>query len=223
MPAYTFTVYIFSKHVPTHCTPYFFMQQSKKPNPALAAPKTYSRRRTRSTAAADAAASDVGQEQATTKHAGGGRLKKKVMRKVPKQRSVRRLSKEQQTICASYEEWLERQKEEAQEELAILQRTITGEAGTSGGASQPIFPDDPVEDINCLTPPLRLSPEECEQGSQDFDGFQKIVFRHLGHSLRKWPRQFISPFLIAKKRAAVPLSKALTMRNKILSDEKLRQ
>jgi hypothetical protein len=79
------------------------MQQPKQPNPAPAAPKTYSRRQTRSTAAADA-----GQEQATTKRAGGGRVKKKVTRKVPKQRSVRRLSKEQQAIHASYEEWLER-------------------------------------------------------------------------------------------------------------------
>jgi hypothetical protein len=76
MSAYTFTVYIFSKHVPTHCTPYFFMQQPKQPNPAPAAPKTYSRRQTRSTAAADAAASDARQEQATTKRARGGRVKK---------------------------------------------------------------------------------------------------------------------------------------------------
>jgi hypothetical protein len=119
MPAYTFTVY-FSKHVPTHCTPYFFMQQPKKPNLAPAAPKTYNRRQTRSTTTADAAASDAGQEQATTKPAGGGHVKKKVTRKVHKQRYVRRLSKEQQAIRASYEEWLERQKEEAQEELAIL-------------------------------------------------------------------------------------------------------
>jgi hypothetical protein len=154
---------------------------------------------------ADAAASDAGQEQATTKRAGGGRVKKKVTRKVPKQRSVCRLSKEHQAIRASYEEWLERQKEEAQEELVILQSTITGEAGTSRDASQPIFPDDPVEDINCLTPPLRLSPEERELGSQDFDGFQKIVCRHLRHRLRKKPRQFVSPFLNAKKRSAVPL------------------
>jgi hypothetical protein len=211
MPAYTFKVYIFFKTCPNSLYPLFFMQQPKQPNPAPAAPKTYSRRQTRSTTAVDAAASDARQEQATTKRAGGGRLKKKVNRKVPKQRSVRRLSKEQQAICASYEEWLERQKEEAQEELAILQSTIMGEAGTSGDASQPIFPDDPVEDINCLTPPLRLSPEEREQGSQDFDGFQKIVFKHLRHRLRKRPRQFVSPFLIAKKRAAVPLSMALAM------------
>jgi hypothetical protein len=136
---------------------------------------------------------------------------------------VRRLSKELQAIHAYYEEWLERHKEEAQEELVILQSTITGVAGTSGDASQPIFLDEPVEDINCLTPPLWLSPEEREQGSQDFDGFRKIVFRHLGHRLRKRPRQFVSPFLIAKKRAAVPLSKALTLQNKILSDDKLRQ
>jgi hypothetical protein len=121
MPAYTFIVYIFfSKHVPTHCTPYFLMQQPKQPNPARAALKTYNKRQTRSTAAADSAASDAGQEQATTKHAGGGHVKKKVTRKVPKQRFVCSLSKEQQAICASYEEWLERQKEEAQEELVIL-------------------------------------------------------------------------------------------------------
>jgi hypothetical protein len=90
------------------------MQQPKQPNPAPAAPKTYSRRQTRSTAAADAVASDAGQEQETTIPARGGRLEKKVTRKVPKQRCVHHLSKEQQAIRASYEEWLERQKEEAQ-------------------------------------------------------------------------------------------------------------
>jgi hypothetical protein len=155
MPAHTFTTYIFIQNMFQLIVPLiFFMQQPKQPNPAPTAPKTYSRRQTRSTATAYAAASDAVQEQATTKPARGGRLKKKVTRKVPKQRSVCRLSKEQQAICASYEEWLERQKEEAQEEHAVLQSTITGEAGTSGDASQPIFPDDPVEDINCLTPPL---------------------------------------------------------------------
>jgi hypothetical protein len=138
--------------------------------PKPAAPKTYSRRQTHNTAAADAVAADAGQEQATTKPVGGGRLKKKVTRRITKQRFVRRLSKEQQAVHAFYEEWLERQKEEAQEELAVL-HTIMGEAGTSGDASQPIFPNDPIEDINCLTPPLRLSPEEREKGSQDFDGF----------------------------------------------------
>jgi hypothetical protein len=138
--------------------------------PKPTAPKTYSRRQTHNTAAADAAAADAGQEQATTKPVGGGRLKKKVTRRITKKRFVRRLSKEQQAVHAFYEEWLERQKEEAQKEVAVL-HTIMGEVGTSGDASQPIFPNDPIEDINCLTPPLRLSPEEREKGSQDFDGF----------------------------------------------------
>jgi hypothetical protein len=111
----------------------------------------------------------------------------------------------------------------AEEELQVLQSTVTGEAGTSGDVSQPILPDDPAENINCVTPPVRLSPEEREQGSQDFDGIQKIIFRHLGHRLRKWPQKFVSLFLITKKCVAVPLSKALAMRNKIVSDEKLRQ
>jgi hypothetical protein len=136
---------------------------------------------------------------------------------------MRRLSKEQQAIHASYEEWLERQRQAAEDELAILQSTITSKAGTGGDASQPIFPNDPVEDINCLTPPLRLSLEEREKGSQDFDGFQKIIFRHLGHRLRKRPKKFLSLFLIAKMRAVVHLSKALAMRNNTVSDEKLRQ
>jgi hypothetical protein len=117
---------------------------------------------------------------------------------------------------------LERQKQAVEEDCS-LQSTATGKAGPSIDASQPIFPDDLVEDINCLTPPIWLSPEEHEQGSQDFDGFQKSIFRHLGYRLRKRSRQFVSPFLISKKRAAVPLSKALAMRNKIISDEKLRQ
>jgi hypothetical protein len=81
--------------------------------PKPAAQKTYNRRKTRSTAAADAAAADAVQEKATTKPVGSGCLKKKVTRRVPKQKSVHCLSKEQQAIRASYEEWLEQQKEEA--------------------------------------------------------------------------------------------------------------
>jgi hypothetical protein len=110
---YIYSLYFF-QNMSQRIVPLIFSCSNQQTNLAPAAPKTYSRRQTRSTAAADAAALNAGQEQATTKRAGGGRVKKKLhTRKVPKQRSVRHLIKEQQAIRASYEEWLERQKEEA--------------------------------------------------------------------------------------------------------------
>jgi hypothetical protein len=100
-------------------------------------------------------------------------------------------------------------------EIAKLKSSVIGEAGPSAAASDPSFPDDPIEDINCLTPPIRLSQEEREQGSQDFNQFQKMIFNHVGERLKKRPRKYISPFLIPNSRLKVLLAKALALRNKI--------
>ncbi|RLM80513.1 uncharacterized protein C2845_PM12G14740 [Panicum miliaceum] len=64
--------------------------------------------------------------------------------------------------------------------------------------------------------------EECERGSQNFNEFQKTIFKHVGERLRKKPRKYISPFNIPGCPAKVPLAKALATRNKIASDEKLK-
>jgi hypothetical protein len=49
-----------------------------------------------------------------------------------------------------------------------------------------------------------------------------MFFKHVGERLRKKPRKYISPFKVPGCRSKVPLSKALAMRNKIASDEKLK-
>jgi hypothetical protein len=50
-------------------------------------------------------------------------------------------------------------RDQADFEIAKLKSSVIGEAGPSVAASDPSFPDDPIEDINCLTPPIRLSQE----------------------------------------------------------------
>jgi len=133
------------------------------------------------------------------------------------------MKKEQEARRAQHEKYLCQMRDEANVEIAMLKSSVVGEEGPSGAASDASFPDDPIEDINCLTPPIRLSQEEREQGSQDFNQFQKMIFKHVGERLKKKPRKYISPFLIPNNCPKVPLAKAQALRIKIASDEKLRE
>jgi hypothetical protein len=67
-----------------------------------------------------------------------------------------------------------------------------------------------------------LSQEEHELGSQDFNQFQKFIFKHVGARLKKRPRKYISPFKLSCSCLKVPLAKALALRNKIALDEILK-
>jgi len=81
------------------------------------------------------------------------------------------MKKEQEARRAQHEKYLCQMRDEANVEIAMLKSSVVGEEGPSGAASDASFPDDPIEDINCLTPPIQLSQEEREQGSQDFNQF----------------------------------------------------
>jgi hypothetical protein len=118
------------------------------------------------------------------------------------------------------------QREQASEEIDNLKSNVKAtfpNQSPSAAAFVPIFPNDPIDDINCLTPPIRLTPEEREQGSQNFNQFQKMIFKHVGERLKKKPRKLVSPFLLRNSRPNVPLAKALALRIKIASDEKLKE
>ncbi|RLM74119.1 uncharacterized protein C2845_PM15G06920 [Panicum miliaceum] len=53
--------------------------------------------------------------------------------------------------------------------------------------------------------------------------FKSSFFKQVGARLKKKPRKYISPFKLSGSRPNVPLSKALALRNKIASDEKLKE
>ena len=137
-----------------------------------------------------------------------------------------RIMKAEKERREKHEKWLLQQRKEAEEVVANLKSSVAGSLSNlevTAASSAPFFPDDPADDISCLTPPVRLSPEEREQGSQDFTQFQKMIYKHVGERLRKKPKKFTSPFLLPKSRPNVPLSKALALRYKIASDEKLKE
>ena len=112
----------------------------------------------------------------------------------------------------------------ADEEISKLKSSVPGEAGPSlaqeGDAN---FPEYSAEEINSQTPPIRLSQEEMEQDSQDFNYFQKMIYKHIRQRSKKRPRKYISPVKLPGCRPQVPLAKALALRNKIASDEKLKE
>ncbi|RLM84933.1 uncharacterized protein C2845_PM04G08000 [Panicum miliaceum] len=111
----------------------------------------------------------------------------------------------------------------ANEEISKLKSSVPGETDSSAAAVDPKFSEDPIDEINSQTPPVRLSQEELEQSSQDFNQFQKMIFKHVGQRLKKRPKKYISPFKISGCRPKVPLAKALALTNKITSNEKLKE
>jgi len=64
------------------------------------------------------------------------------------------MKKEQEARRAQHEKYLCQMRDEANVEIAMLKSSVVGEEGPSGAASDASFPDDPIEDINCLTPPI---------------------------------------------------------------------
>ena len=98
------------------------------------------------------------------------------------------------------------------------------EAGSSAAAAGNLgFPEDSFDEINSKTPLVRLSQEEMEQGSQDFNQFQRMIYNHVGQRLKKRPRKYISPFKLPGCRLNVPLAKALALRNMIAADQTLKE
>ena len=71
-------------------------------------------------------------------------------------------------------------RDRANEEISKLKSSVPGEAGPSSAqAGDAIFLEDSAEEFNSQTPPISLSQEEMEQGSQDFNYFQKMIYKHI--------------------------------------------
>jgi len=122
-----------------------------------------------------------------------------------------------------YEEDLDRLRNKADVELAILHATILEEACSSSSASQIQFPAESKDKISNLKPPVRLSQEEVSEGLADFGEVQRLIFQRLGDRLLLKPRKYLSPFVIRKSRPDVPLAKAIALRRKIAADDELKR
>ena len=133
----------------------------------------YTRRSTRSSSVVDG--KNNAKTEATKKME---ETKKKKQRKIKsalkKKRSQIQVNKEIQAIRDEHEKRLVVLRDLADEEISKLKSSVPGEAGPSSAqAGDAIFLEDLAEEINSQTPPIRLSQEEMEQGSQDFNYFKK--------------------------------------------------
>ena len=71
-------------------------------------------------------------------------------------------------------------RQHATEEIQRLKsRVVDAEAGPSAAGAIG-FPEDPIGKIKSQTPPVRLSQEEMDQSSQDFNQFQRMIYKHIG-------------------------------------------
>ena len=165
---------------------------------------------------------EVAKKVAEPKKAGGRRPRGKNVK------AFGRISKEEAAKREEHQKCLDFLRRLAEEEVDKLVSSIDVRAGPKDdvpvSADVPVFPDDPVEDVSSQsqTPPLRLSPEECKEcaTAPSMKKFENMIYKQLGHRLRKKPRKYISPFKAPGSRHNVPLQKALALRNKIASDEK---
>ncbi|RLN04684.1 uncharacterized protein C2845_PM13G26100 [Panicum miliaceum] len=114
-------------------------------------------------------------------------------------------------------------REHANDDIAKLNNSVFGEAGPNAAAGDPMFPEDPIDEINSQTSLVRLLQEEREQSLENFNEFQKMIFEQVGQRLKNRPRKYISPFKLPSSGLQVPLAKALALRNKIAFDEKLKE
>ena len=61
-------------------------------------------------------------------------------------------------------------RQHADEEIAKLKSSVPAKAGSNAVAAGDLgFPKDSIDEINSQTPPVRLSQEEMEQVSQEFN------------------------------------------------------
>lgn len=142
---------------------------------------------------------------------------------IKNKRAKAQLAKDNQALRDEHEKKLILLRQHADEEIQRLKSSVVdAEAGPSAAGALG-FPEDPIDEINSQTPPVRLSQEEMEQSSQDFNQFQRMIYKHIGQRLKKRPKKYISPFKLPGYRPNVPLTKALALRNKIAADPALKE
>ncbi|CAN6351679.1 unnamed protein product [Urochloa humidicola] len=153
----------------------------------------------------------------------GGSKRGAAGKKQPKENArEKEISEEERALRDEHEARLQRLREDAEEEIDKLNNTVFVQSGPTA-VIIPVFPEDSIDDINAQTPPVRLSQEERQESCDNFNKFQKMIFKQVGHKLRKKPRKYISPFNLPGSRPRVPLERALAMRYKISSDLELQR
>jgi hypothetical protein len=112
---------------------------------------------------------------------------------------------------------------EADAEIESLEKSVSGQGGSSSSLHDIHFPADSDDDIINLSQSLCLSQDEASQGLVDFSEVQRIIFKCLGHRVLKKPREYIFPFKIARSRPEIPLAKVVYLRKKIASNPELKR
>lgn len=130
------------------------------------------------------------------------------------------ISPEEEVKRFEHQNFLENLRKVAEAEFDKLKSTVFIQPGTNVAAVDPVFPDDPIDIFNSQSLPLRLSQEERNEMFENFNNFQRIIYKKCGDRMKQ-PRKYISPFLIQSSRPRVPLERALALREKIQSSTEL--
>jgi hypothetical protein len=131
------------------------------------------------------------------------------------------LSKEYAKKRSEYEKKLEFLRQEANVVLGSVE--APKQAASPSSVDDIEFPLESQDDIANLTPPIRLSQDEVSKGLVDYGKVQRLIFKCLGDRVMRTPAEFVSPFQINRKRPDIPVSKAVYLRQKIISEPKLQQ
>jgi hypothetical protein len=131
------------------------------------------------------------------------------------------LSKAYAKKRTDYEKKLDFLRQEANAVLESVEAPM--QAASPSSADDIEFPPESQDDIANLTPPIRLSQDEVSEGLVDYGKVQRLIFKRLGDRVMRRPAEFVSPFQINRKRPDIPVSKAVYLRQKIISEPKLQQ
>jgi hypothetical protein len=131
------------------------------------------------------------------------------------------LSKAYAKKRTDYEKKLDFLRQEANAVLEFVEAPM--QAASPSSANDIEFPPESQDDIANLTPPIRLSQDEVSEGLVDYGKVQRLIFKRLGDRVMRRTAEFVSPFQINRKRPDIPVSKAVYLRQKIISEPKLQQ
>jgi hypothetical protein len=129
------------------------------------------------------------------------------------------LSKAYAKKYSEYEQKLELLLQEANAVLEFVESPM--QAASPSSVDDIEFPVESQDDIANLTPSILLSQDEVSEGLVDYGKVQRLIFKRLGDRVMRRPAEFVSPFQINRKRPDIPVSKAIYLRQKIISELEL--
>jgi hypothetical protein len=131
------------------------------------------------------------------------------------------LSKTYAKKRSEYEKKLELLRQETNVVLESVEAPM--QAASPSSVHDTKFPPESQDDVANLTPPIRLSQDELSEGLVDYGKVQRLIFKCLGDRVMRRPAEFVSPFQINRKLPDIPVSKAVYLRQKIISESELQQ